>query len=82
MRTRTDPNDPDTDNDSLKDGRELDGFAKCPTRQTNPLLTDTDKDGASDRQEVTGSLNGRHAFRTSDPTAADTDWVGRRTGAS
>lgn len=39
----TDPNDPDSDNDGLKDGQEI---------TTNPLLADTDGDGLSDGIEL------------------------------
>jgi uncharacterized repeat protein (TIGR01451 family) len=49
----TDPNDSDTDNDGLKDGRELDGFAKCAAG-TDPLKKDTDGDGLADYAELIG----------------------------
>ena len=49
----TDPDKPDTDGDGLKDGRELDGFAKCAAG-TNPLKKDTDDDGLADNVELTG----------------------------
>ncbi len=51
----TDPRNPDTDGDGLKDGDEVN------TYHTNPLLVDTDGDGISDGLEVrvgTDPLNG------------------------
>ncbi len=41
----TDPEDPDTDKDGLKDGEEI------RTMRTNPLKADTDEDGISDGDE-------------------------------
>ena len=55
----TDPYDPDTDKDGLKDGEEVN------TYQTDPLNPDTDWDGLKDGPEV-------HDYRT-DPTKRDTD---------
>ena len=42
----TDLNDPDTDDDMLKDGEEINKYF------TNPLKSDTDEDGFLDGQEV------------------------------
>ncbi|MFO0747195.1 MAG: Ig-like domain-containing protein [Myxococcota bacterium] len=53
----TDPNDPDTDNDGLDDGTEVDG-------PTDPLDADSDDDGISDGDEAHG---------TTDPTVCDSD---------
>ena len=44
--TGTNPSNPDTDNDGLKDGEEV------ITYGTNPLLADTDSDGVNDKLEV------------------------------
>lgn len=46
FRLHTDPQDPDTDNDGLKDGAEV------LTHKTDPLNPDTDDDGVSDGIEV------------------------------
>lgn len=64
----SDPNDPDTDNDRLKDGAEYNGFTmaknviRCDRssaaigkiRRTSLLRPDTDRDGLKDGQEVFG----------------------------
>jgi len=55
--THTDPNDPDTDDDGIDDGVEVDGT-------TDPLDADTDDDGVSDGEELE---------RGTDPTVCDTD---------
>ena len=55
----TDPHDPDTDNDGLKDGEEVD------TYKTSPVDFDTDGDGLGDGEEVT-------KYQT-DPRDPDTD---------
>jgi hypothetical protein len=47
----TNPSNPDSDNDGLKDGEEV------ITYGTNPLLADTDGDGAPDGVEVTVGTN-------------------------
>lgn len=84
---RTNPNDRDTDNDRLGDGREVRGIRikqrvihnhggksyVIGKRLTNPLAKDTDRDGLTDKQEVTGSKNKKHNKRKSDPTHWDTD---------
>lgn len=62
----TNPDNPDTDGDGLKDGEEVTTFS------TNPLNADTDGDGLQDGQEV-------KAIRT-DPLKADTDGDGLRDG--
>ena len=49
--TGTNPSNPDSDNDGLKDGEEV------MTYGTNPLLADTDGDGAPDGVEVTAGTN-------------------------
>lgn len=55
----TDPNDPDTDNDGLDDGREVNDTG------TNPLVADMDGDGLLDGAEVDST--------GTDPTDADSD---------
>ncbi len=58
----TDPHNPDTDGDGLKDGEEVN------TYKTDPLKADTDGDGLKDGEEV-------NTYKT-DPTKADTDGDG------
>lgn len=58
----TDPKNPDTDGDGLKDGEEVNKY------KTNPLQTDTDGDGLTDGDEVM-------KYKT-DPLKADTDGDG------
>lgn len=62
----TDPNNPDTDADGLKDGEEV------LTYLTNPLNPDTDGDGLKDGEEV-------RTYNTS-PVKADTDGDGLNDG--
>lgn len=77
----TDPNNPDTDGEGLKDGEEVNGY------KTNPLKADTDEDGLNDYVEVnqynTNPLNvdsdsdglkdGDEVARKTDPRISDTD---------
>jgi hypothetical protein len=49
--TGTNPSNPDSDNDGLKDGEEV------VTYGTNPVSADTDSDGAPDGVEVTAGTN-------------------------
>jgi hypothetical protein len=58
----TDPDNPDTDNDGLKDGEEVMQFT------TDPLNKDTDGDGLTDGDEV-------KKYKTN-PLKADTDGDG------
>lgn len=58
----TDPKNPDTDGDGLKDGEEVNKY------KTDPLKADTDGDGLKDGEEV-------NQYRT-DPLKADTDGDG------
>jgi serine/threonine protein kinase len=62
----TDPNDPDTDNDGLTDGQEVNEYG------TNPRLPDSDGDNLSDGDEV-------NVYGTS-PTNPDTDGDGVNDG--
>ena len=55
----TDPNDPDSDDDGLNDGDEINVY------KTNPLLADTDSDGLTDAREV--------LYYKTDPLSEDTD---------
>ena len=55
---KTDPKKPDTDEDGLLDGEEVQKYA------TNPLNIDTDADTVTDGDEITGGTN---------PNAPDTD---------
>ena len=62
----TDPENPDTDADGLKDGEEV------HTYLTNPLKADTDEDGLKDGDEVLKNKT--------DPNKADTDGDGLKDG--
>lgn len=62
----TDPRNPDTDGDGLKDGDEVNQY------RTNPLKSDSDDDGLNDREEL-------FSYKT-DPMKADTDMDGLRDG--
>jgi hypothetical protein len=75
----TDPDDPDTDNDGLKDGEEVAGFdltvdfgqgAGPETRKisSDPLTADGDNDGLTDLEEM-----GEGVWATN-PNEADTDF--------
>jgi outer membrane protein OmpA-like peptidoglycan-associated protein len=61
-RLETNPNQPDTDNDGLRDGDEVRKYA------TDPKAADTDADGLSDGEEVMQTKT--------DPRKADTDGDG------
>jgi outer membrane protein OmpA-like peptidoglycan-associated protein len=65
-RYGTDPQNPDTDGDGLKDGEEVKRY------RTNPLRSDTDGDGLRDGDEVL-------KYRTN-PTKIDTDGDGLSDG--
>jgi outer membrane protein OmpA-like peptidoglycan-associated protein len=62
----TDPLNPDTDGDGLKDGEEV------HTYHTNPLKKDTDDDGLTDKEEIV-------TYKT-DPLNPDTDGDGLKDG--
>ncbi|MBS1912333.1 MAG: OmpA family protein [Bacteroidetes bacterium] len=66
-RLGTDPNNPDTDGDGLRDGDEVRVYG------TNPLEKDTDGDGLTDGDEV-------NTYKTN-PTNKDTDGDGLTDGA-
>lgn len=63
----TNPNDPDSDDDGLLDGTEVNG-----QNPTNPLDADSDNDGLSDGQEDS-SHNGALDAGESNPNDPDTD---------
>jgi hypothetical protein len=77
----TDPNDPDSDDDGLTDGAEVQTYG------TDPLDADTDRDGLSDGDEVLvhhtdpldpdtdggGVSDGDEVARGTDPLNADDD---------
>lgn len=66
LRIGTDPLNPDSDGDGLKDGDEALKY------KTNPLKVDTDEDGLTDYDEV--------MKYSTDPTKADTDGEGLKDG--
>ncbi len=71
----TDPDDPDTDDDGLPDGTEVNG-----ENPTDPLVADTDGDGLPDGAEDRDG-NGRVDEGETDPNRADTDGDGLVDGA-
>lgn len=64
----TNPSGPDTDDDGLSDGQEVNDY------ETNPTSLDTDGDGVTDGDEVMGQ------FGNLSPTMADTDYDGLSDG--
>jgi hypothetical protein len=64
----TNPSNPDTDEDGLRDGNEVNDY------ETNPLALDTDGDGVTDNDEVMGQ------YGNLSPTLADTDYDGLSDG--
>lgn len=84
----TDPRNPDTDGDGLKDGEEVNIY------KSNPLKPDTDGDGLTDYDEVRkyktspinpdtdgdGLTDGEEIARKSDPLNPDTDGDGLTDG--
>ncbi|BCX46888.1 carbohydrate binding protein, cbp35A [Haloferula helveola] len=72
-QNETDPNDPDSDLDTLLDGDEVAGTSNSfDGAPTDPLAADSDGDGVDDFEE-NGSLNTAFANAPTDPNAADTD---------
>ena len=71
----TNPNNPDSDNDGLNDGVEVNG-----QNPTNPLDNDSDNDGLLDGQEDTNQ-NGQKNGNETDPNDADTDNGGEPDGS-
>ncbi len=67
----TDPTDPDSDDDGLDDGPELDGVGARPP--TDPTDDDTDDDGLKDGMESNTGTWGDASDSGTDPTSADTD---------
>ncbi|MEZ5302013.1 MAG: sialate O-acetylesterase [Verrucomicrobiales bacterium] len=75
----TDPNAPDSDDDGLDDGPEVNGAGdRPPTDPTNP---DTDGDGLNDKIESNSKEWMNDLDTGTDPTVADTDKDGLRDGA-
>ncbi|MBT8045387.1 MAG: hypothetical protein KJO79_10590, partial [Verrucomicrobiae bacterium] len=74
----TDPNDADTDGDTLEDGPELDGVGlRDPT---NPLKADTDDDGLSDGVETNTGTWVSSADTGTNPNDPDVDKDGLKDG--
>jgi outer membrane protein OmpA-like peptidoglycan-associated protein/opacity protein-like surface antigen len=65
----TNPNDPDTDKDGLKDGEEV------TTYYTNPLKADTDEDGLNDGEEVFKYKTNPNKMDTDNDQLSDGDEV-------
>ncbi|MFO0693910.1 MAG: OmpA family protein [Polyangiales bacterium] len=72
VRFHTNPLDPDTDRDGLRDGLEA-------AHDTDPTVADTDGDGLSDGDED-ADADGEVDPHESDPRSADTDGGGSRDG--
>lgn len=70
----TNPNNPDTDGDTLNDGPEVFGSSNAysPGTRTSPFLADSDGDKVSDAVE-NGSLNTAFGNAPTDPNFADSD---------
>jgi|GEM_PF-703273 len=68
----SDPNDADTDDDTLKDGDEINGTAGARPA-TNPLLADTDDDGLNDNVETNTGVWVNAANTGTNPVDADWD---------
>jgi len=74
----TNPNDPDSDKDTLKDGAEVTGAGVRPA--TDPADDDTDKDGLKDGVESSTGIWVNAANTGTNPTVVDTDRDGLRDG--
>jgi len=72
------PNDPDSDKDTLKDGAEISGAGARPA--TDPTDDDTDKDGLSDGVESNTGVWVSATDTGTNPTVMDTDRDGLRDG--
>ena len=70
----TNPNDPDTDDDTLIDGDELAGAGLRPP--TDPLNADSDNDGLNDGVETNTGTYVSDTDTGTDPTVADCDGDG------
>ncbi len=75
---KTDPQDPDSDDDTLLDGAEIAGADARPA--THPLLVDTDADGLSDAVETNTGVFVSATDTGSNPTLTDTDSDGTHDG--
>ena len=67
----TDPNNPDSDGDSLTDGDEVAGAGQRPP--TSPSLADTDSDGLDDAAETNTGVFVSASDTGSNPTVLDSD---------
>lgn len=74
----TDPNNPDTDGDTLQDGDEVAGAGSRPP--TDPTNSDTDDDGLNDGVESNTGVFVNASDTGTDPTLVDTDADGLRDG--
>jgi len=74
----TNPNDPDTDDDTLQDGDEVIGAGLRPA--TDPNDSDSDDDGLSDGVETNTGVYLSAADTGTDPTAVDSDGDGLKDG--
>ena len=70
----TDPNDPDTDGDTLEDGAEVAGAGDRPP--TDPTDPDSDGDGLTDEVETNTGVDNGPTDTGSNPTLVDTDGDG------
>ena len=74
----TDPNDSDSDDDTLQDGDEVAGAGARPA--TDPTDPDTDDDGLEDGAETNTGSYVNAADTGTDPTVVDSDSDGLRDG--
>jgi alpha-galactosidase len=74
----TNPNDPDTDDDTLLDGDEIAGAGLRPP--TNPLNADTDNDGLDDGVETNTGIYVSATDTGTNPTDPDCDGDGLKDG--
>lgn len=77
MNADTLPTDPDTDDDGLLDGPEVNGTNNQNIAHgfgpSNPKVADSDNDSVNDNDEASGALNAAFANAPSNPNRADTD---------
>ena len=73
----TNPTNPDTDDDGINDGPEVNGTNNALVSHgygaTNPLLADSDNDTVNDGDEISGALNTGNSNAPTNPNALDTD---------
>lgn len=74
----TNPTDPDSDDDGLSDGAELNRTVAGNPAPTNPNSRDTDADGLFDNEETGTGIYGSASNTGSNPLVADSDGDGTK----